>query len=87
MSPEVISLIPHIQGLIEKLGIVGVLLVILGYGVWDRLRLLKELRATYRARDKWRLAYTKAHSKLAANDLHVDLSDMADLLGELGASE
>lgn len=59
------------------------MLAIVGYLVWDRSRLMKELKQTYRMRDKWRLAYVRAKAVLDGKGLHVDLSDMTDLLGEL----
>jgi len=59
------------------------MMAIVGYLVWDRNRLMKELKQTYRMRDRWRLAYTKAKGVLTANNLHVDMSDMGDLMNEL----
>lgn len=87
MPPDIIALLPHIQNAAEKLGIVGILLIFVGYLIWDRLRLMKEMRKTYQMRDKWRLAYVRAKAVLDANNLKLDLSDMSDLLGELSNGE
>lgn len=59
------------------------MLLVVAYLVWDRSRLMKELRQTYRMRDKWRIAYVRAESILSSNNLHVNLADLPELLGEL----
>lgn len=59
------------------------MLLVVGYLVWDRSRLMKELRQTYRMRDKWRIAYVRAQSVLQSNNLNVNLSDLPELIGEL----
>jgi hypothetical protein len=67
---------------VEKLGVIGVLLVVVGWLVWDRLRLLKELTRTYAQRDRWRLACVKykAACDAAEPPIHVDISDLSDLV-------
>lgn len=85
MSADLIALVPHLSGTIEKLGIVGVLIIAIGYLIWDRTRLMKEMRAAYRARDKWRLGFVKYKTVCDAHvpPIHIDMNDMQDLLGEL----
>lgn len=44
----------QVAGLVDKLGTIGVLLAIIGWLVWDRLRLVKQGARTFRQRDRWR---------------------------------
>ena len=82
MPTEILSALPQLTAVVEKLGIVGVLLLVVGFLVWDRLRQMKELAKTYRQRDRWRLAYTKVKAACDAANIKVDLSDLSDLVGE-----
>lgn len=81
---EIIALSSHI----EKLGIIGVLVVLnilTGYalfklyGKWEETK--KELNRVYAQRDKARLALVKCKAALDAKGITVDLSDVADLVG------
>jgi len=82
MPTELVSLLPHLTGVVEKLGTVGVLVIAVVWLVSERLRLMKELRTAYIQRDRWRLACTKY--KYACDQAHitVDTSDLADLVNE-----
>lgn len=78
---ELIGALPAISGLIEKAGVVGVLIIIAAMLVWEVIRLRGDLAKCYRERDKARLAVVKCRAALEANNIKVDLSDIADLIG------
>lgn len=78
---DLITAIPALSGLIEKGGIIGVLLVFSGVMVWEILRLRGELSKTYQQRDKARYAVVKCRAALDAAGIKVDLTDIADLIG------
>ena len=86
MPAELLAAVPQLAAVVEKLGIVGVLLLLVGFLGWDRLQRMKELAKTYRQRDRWRLAYTKCKAALDAANIKVDLSDLSDLVGEESSS-
>lgn len=77
MSPELLQVIPLLSGVVEKLGMVGLLLVAIGWLIYERLRLLKELRAAYRERDRVRLRAERYRNILIARD--IALPDMGDI--------
>jgi len=82
MPTEFISALPALAATVEKLGVIGVLILVVGWLIWDRLRLLKELTKTYAQRDRWRLACVKyrAACENAEPPIHVDISDLADMI-------
>ena len=85
MPPEILNSIPALAGLVEKAGVVGPLLIVVGMLIYERLRLLKELTKTYAQRDKWRLAYVKCKDSLDHHGIKIDLADLASLIeGENG---
>lgn len=77
MPPELLQAIPQLSAIVEKLGMVGLLLVAIGWLIYERLRLLKELRAAYRERDRARLRAERYRNILIARD--IALPDMADI--------
>lgn len=79
--PDIVAPLIAASGLIEKGGIVGVLLIFISALVWEVLRLRKTLTATYRERDKARMALIKCRAALDFANIKVDLSDVADLIG------
>lgn len=78
---ELITALPAISGLIEKAGIVGVLIIIAAALAWEVYRLRGELGKCCRERDRARLAVVKCRAALEAHDIKVDLTDITDLLG------
>ena len=76
----ILQTIPQLTAIIEKGGIVGLLVIICGFLLWQLIRYQKELSSTYRQRDRWRLAFVKAKSVCDGANLKVDLTDLADLL-------
>ncbi len=90
---ELLTTIASASGLIEKGGIIGLLLMfggLLGYGcVRLRSDLIAchkqreaELTSAFKQRDKARFALVKCRAALEANGIKVDLSDISDLLGD-----
>jgi hypothetical protein len=82
MPPELLTAIPALAGLVEKAGVVGLLLIVVGMLIYERLRLLKELTKTYAQRDKWRLAYVKCKDSLDHHGIKIDMTDLAALIQE-----
>jgi hypothetical protein len=77
-----ISEIIEFAARVEKVGIVGFLViacVVLGVALY---KMRNELLSVYRQRDRWRLAYVKCRAALDYNKIPVDLSDLADLVGD-----
>lgn len=85
MPTDAISALPALAGLIEKLGVIGLLLIAVVWLVYERMRLMKELQKVYRERDRWRLATVKYKAACDAQTppLRVDLTDLQDLIGEI----
>lgn len=78
----IFSALPQLASLIEKGGVVGVLLIVcavLGYEV-RRLRALAPV--IYKQRDRWRLAYTIVKAAADSAGAKYDLRDLEDLLRE-----
>lgn len=84
MPAEAISALPQLAGLVERLGIIGLLLLAVVWLVYERKRLMKDKAGVERQRDRWRLAYVKCKAACdAANPpIRVDLTDLQDLVGE-----
>jgi hypothetical protein len=76
---SIFSSLPALAGLIEKGGIVGVLLIACGAMIWEIRRLRKDLTRVYAIRDKWRTGYTICKAALDFNKITVDLSMMQDV--------
>lgn len=73
-------------GQVEKLGIVGLLVVVIGFQLWVITWLkkqydakVKELTRVYGLRDKWRIGYTMCKQALDANNIKIDLSAMQEV--------
>jgi hypothetical protein len=76
---ELLSAVPQLAGIVEKGGVIGLLLlvvVVLGYEVF---RLRKELVRTYAQRDQFRLGYAICKAECERNSLHPDLSMVTNL--------
>ena len=81
MPSDAISALSALAPLIEKLGVIGLLLIGIGWLAFERVRLMRDLTKAYRQRDRWRIAYTKCKGALDANKITIDLSDLSDMLG------
>lgn len=77
---EIISALPAISGLVEKGGIVGLLIVMVGVLIYERMRLTKELTATYKERDTWRLRSVIYKQACDGANLHPDMSQLNDFI-------
>ena len=77
MPSELLTALPQLGALVEKLGVIGLLLAVAGWLIYDRLRMMKELRATYRDRDKARLISERFRAALSSADLTIP--DTADI--------
>jgi len=76
---DIVGALPQLAGLIEKGGVVGLLLLICGVLAYEVRRLRSQSIKTFAQRDKWRLAYVKCKAALDTAGIKVDLSDLADL--------
>lgn len=83
--------LPQLVALIEKAGVVGLLVIFCAVLIWEirkgrqRLHdLREEMTKIYGQRDKWRLAYVKCKAACdgANPPIRVDLSDLGELVGE-----
>jgi hypothetical protein len=77
MPTELLTALPQLGGLVEKLGVIGLLLAVVAWLINDRLRLLKELMNSYKERDKARLKGERYRSELTAHSIAVP--DTADI--------
>lgn len=73
---ELVQALPVFSGLIEKGGVIGVLLVVVGFLIWDRVRLVKRVERTFAERDMSRMIEVRYKSFLDQNKIVVDISDI-----------
>lgn len=73
---EIIAAIPALSGLIEKGGMIGILVVLIYFLVREILRLRKELAMAYAQRDRERLISVRYRSALDNAGLKVDVTDI-----------
>lgn len=83
--PDAFSSLPQLAAIIEKAGIVGVLLIAAVVLGWYCLQLRKELARTYRERDVARLKVERYRATCQANDISVDTSDLDMILAQPAA--
>lgn len=76
---ELLGALPQLTGIIEKGGVVGLLLLVTMVLTYEVIRLRRELRAAYGLRDKFRLGFAICKAECERNNLHPDLSMVADL--------
>jgi hypothetical protein len=76
---QLLTALPALAGLIEKGGIVGLLVIFTGTLIWDRIRLMKELKRAYRGRDRARIERERFRSACVAANITVDISDVAHM--------
>jgi len=83
----ILAALPQLAGLIEKGGIVGVLLIIIGGLVYEILRgrkhvhaLRTQLAAVYSQRDTALLSVVKLKTICESKGIPVDLRDVQDML-------
>lgn len=77
MPTELLSALPQLASLVEKLGVIGVLLIAVGWLVYERLRLVKQGAKTFRQRDMARLIAERYRSAILGGGHSVpDISDI-----------
>ncbi len=90
---ELAAALPTLSGLIEKAGVIGLLVIACAILVRELLRLRQEytteltrlrgeLANVYRQRDRARLALVKCQAALDNAGIRVDLSAVADIIGD-----
>lgn len=79
---DILSAIPQLASLVEKGGVVGLLLLIGGVLVWEVRRLRRELSTVYQQRSRLALFVVKLKTICEMNKIQVDLSDVQNLLPE-----
>lgn len=77
MPTDLVQAVQQLGPIVEKLGVVGLLLAVVGWLIHERLRLMKELRAAYRDRDRGRFKAERYRNALVAADQQVP--DTADI--------
>jgi hypothetical protein len=76
---QLLGSLPQLADLIQKGGVVGLLLIVCGVLVYEVRRLRNEQRQTYAERDAYRLHYTLYKSVCDAHDIKVDTSALQPL--------
>lgn len=76
MPTEILG-ITQLAPLVEKLGIVGLLLIAVAWLVWERLRLVKQSVRTFRQRDRWRQIAERYRGAIVAAGAAIP--DIADI--------
>jgi hypothetical protein len=86
---DIFGALPQLVGLIEKGGVIGLLVIFCGVLIWEIRRgretvnkMREELAKVYGQRDRCRLAFVKCKAACDAAQVKVDLSDISDMLGE-----
>jgi hypothetical protein len=74
---ELLQNLPQLTSLIEKLGTVGVLVIAVGFLIYERLRVLKLLDRAHRQRDRWRQIAERYRGAILAAS--AKLPDTADI--------
>jgi hypothetical protein len=76
---ELVTQLPLLSGLIEKGGIVGVMLIVIAFLIYDRMRLVKRLEKTFAERDLARAIQIRQKSMIDGAGLKVDLTDIYEM--------
>lgn len=79
---EIFDKLPQFVDIVNKAGVIGLLLIVCGVLVWEVRRLRVELARTYVNRDKWRAGFLICKSALDFNKINIDLSHMEELVRE-----
>lgn len=79
-----ISALTGLAALVEKGGVIAVLILIIGVLVYEIRRLRTESRAAFASRDKYRIGFAICKSECDRAGIKPDLSMLSDLLDEHG---
>lgn len=81
-----IELAPKFVDLIQKAGVVGLLVLVCGVLIWEVRRLRKQATVIFAERDAYRLAYAVYKAACDREKLTVDISALTALPIQLPAS-
>lgn len=77
MPTELLSALPQLASIVEKLGVIGVLLIVAGWLIFDRLRLMKQGARTFRRAERETLIAERYRGALVSAGAAVpDISDI-----------
>lgn len=82
-----ISEILQLAGQVEKLGIIGLMFIVIGVEAWALVKYRKELVRTFRQRDKARLILFKYKGALDHHGIKVDISEIEQMFKDDIAEE
>lgn len=81
MPTEWLDALPKLVTIIEKGGIIGLLVIVVVALVWIILRYRKDLIETYHERDLCRLVQERYRAALVAHNIHVpDIADLVSMM-------
>ena len=78
MPTEALTAIPQFVAIIEKLGVVGLLIIAVAWLIYERLRLVKQNSRTFIELERERLIAERYRGKLEA--VKVAIPDVTDIL-------
>lgn len=83
MPTDFVAQLPAIAAIIEKAGVIGTLLIAVGWLVYERLQLVKRVVRMTKQRDKCRLICERYRASLvAAGGIIPDIADITQLYSE-----
>lgn len=83
MPSEIVNAFTALAPLVDKLGVVGLLVFAVVGLIWERLRLVKQGAKTFRQRDAAKLIQERYRAQIIATGQHLPTID--DILKEYGA--
>lgn len=76
---EIIGALPSLAGLVEKGGVIAVLIIIIVVLVKEVVRLRAEIKAAYVSRDKYRVGFAICKAECDRANIRIDLSLVNEL--------
>lgn len=76
---QIVGSLPQLADLIQKAGVIGLLLIVCGVLVYEVRRLRKQSEKTFAERDAYRLYYALYKSACDTHDIKVDTSALQAL--------
>ncbi len=76
MPTEWLEALPKIVAILEKAGMLGLMVIVAGVEAWVITKYRKELVTIYHRLDLCRMIRERYRSKLSAENLNVDVSDL-----------
>lgn len=84
---EIVAGISSLAGLIEKGGVIVVMMIVIYFLVRERIRLVRELTKAYRQRDRARAIQIRYRTELDRREVRVDISDIEQMFKDDLAEE